>query len=90
MIINSWPNRKLLNYSFINQIKDIVPSIILALIMGAAVYFIGFLSLPTILILIIQVVCGALVYLAGSAILKIEPFEYLKTVVMKHTKKGKV
>lgn len=90
MIINSWPNRKLLSYSFIDQIKDIAPSIILALIMGAAVYFIGFLSLPTIVLLIIQVVCGAVIYLAGSAIFKLEPFEYLKSIVKKHTKKGKV
>ena len=30
MIINSWPNKKLLNYSFLEQMKDILPSILLA------------------------------------------------------------
>ena len=89
MIINSWPNKKLLNYSFFDQIKDIVPSIILALIMGFGVYFIGLMSLSTILLLIIQVVCGALIYLVGSAALKLEPFEYLKSIIMKHTKRRK-
>lgn len=89
MIINSWPNKKLLNYSFFDQIKDIVPSIILALIMGFGVYFIGLMSLSTILLLIIQVVCGALIYLVGSAALKLEPFEYLKSIIMKHRKRRK-
>ena len=40
MIINSWPNKKLLNYSFKEQIFDIFPTIILAIIMGGCVWFI--------------------------------------------------
>ena len=33
-IINAWPNRKLLNYSYLQQFKDILPSIVLAVVMG--------------------------------------------------------
>ena len=53
-VINSWPNWKLLNYNYFEQLRDILPSIIIALIMGIIVYFVGFLRLPTIVILLIQ------------------------------------
>lgn len=34
MVINSWPNKKLLKYSFIEQIIDILPNIFIAILMG--------------------------------------------------------
>lgn len=37
-IINSWPNKKLLNYSYLNQIYDILPSILLTLISSSVAY----------------------------------------------------
>lgn len=77
MIINSWPNKKLLKYSFIEQMKDILPSILLATVMGGVVYLIGLLDIPTVPQLLIQVVCGGAIYLFGSVILKLEPYIYL-------------
>lgn len=82
MIINSWPNKKLLNYSFLEQMKDILPSIFLAVGMGVAVYFIGFLPVPTLPLLIIQVVCGGVIYIVGSAVFKLEPYVYVKGIVL--------
>ena len=81
MIINTWPNKKLLDYSFIEQMKDILPSILLAVGMGVVVYFIGLFNLPTLPLLLIQVVCGGLIYVAGSAIFKLEPFLYLIGII---------
>ena len=81
MIINSWPNKKLLNYSFLEQIKDILPSIILAIGMGAVVYLIGYLPLPTLPLLLTQVICGGVIYLFGSSLLKLEPYVYVKEIV---------
>ena len=82
MIINSWPNKELLNYSFLEQMKDIVPSILLAVGMGVAVYLIGFLPVPTLPLLIIQVVCGGVIYIVGSAVFKLEPYVYVKGIVL--------
>lgn len=76
-VINSWPNWKLLNYNYFEQLRDILPSIIIALIMGIIVYFVGFLRLPTIVILLIQVLTGAAIYIGVSALLHLEEFEYL-------------
>lgn len=81
MIINSWPNKKLLKYSFLEQMKDILPSIMLAMGMGVVVYIIGHLNIPTLPLLIIQIICGGAIYVSGSAILKLEPFLYLLGVI---------
>lgn len=88
MIINSWPNKKLLNYSFLEQMKDILPSISLAIGMGIIVYFIGQFSIPTLPLLIIQVVSGGVIYVLGSAILKFEPYVYLKEIVFSFIRKN--
>lgn len=81
MIINSWPNKKLLNYSFLEQMKDILPSIFLAIGMGAVVYLIGYLPLPTLPLLLTQVICGGVIYIVGSAVFKLEPYVYVKEIV---------
>ena len=90
-IINSWPNRKLLGYSYLDQLKDILPGIFLAVFMGFCVSFVELLGLPNILTLAIQVVAGAVIYIAGSFILKLDSFQYLfgiiKPVIVKILKK---
>lgn len=87
MIINSWPNKKLLQYSFLEQMKDIIPSILLAVGMGICVLLIGLLKLPVLILLMLQILCGGAVYLLGSAVLRLEPFVYLLDIVMSILKK---
>lgn len=76
-IINSWPNKKLLNYSYMEQLKDILPGILLATVMGCCIYPIQWLGLPDVVTLLIQVPLGVLIYIALSALLKIESFVYV-------------
>ena len=76
-IINSWPNRKLLNYGYLEQVRDFAPGIILAVFMGLCVYIIGYIPLNDGATLIIQIIVGAAIYIGMSAILKLEEFEYL-------------
>lgn len=76
-IINSWPNRKLLRYSYINQLKDIMPSILIAVFMGICVLCVSLLHLSAFFTLFIQVVLGAGIYIGMSAALKIDSFLYL-------------
>lgn len=76
-IINSWPNRKLLNYGYLEQLKDILPGIILAVVMGICVYPVQWLGLLDIITLCIQVPLGAIIYIIGSKIFKLESFEYI-------------
>ena len=80
-IINSFPNKKLLGYSYIEQIKDILPSILLAAVMGAIVLCVQFIGLGDIWTLLIQVPLGALIYVAGAKMCKMESFEYLWNLI---------
>ena len=93
-IINSWPNRKLLNYGYLEQLKDILPGIVLAAFMAVCVYPIQWLGLPDFVTLLIQVPLGAVIFVAGSALLKLEAFTYLwamvKPAVKKLWKRGRV
>ncbi len=80
-IINSWPNKKLLNYSYLEQLKDILPGILLAVVMGCCIYPIQWLGLPDALTLLIQIPLGAVIYIAGSAMLKLDSFTYLWDII---------
>ena len=85
--INSWPNKKLLNYSYLQQINDIIPSILLAVFMGCVVYTINFLGLGLITTLFFQISLGAVIYILGAKIMKIDTYEYIKEMVISVVKK---
>lgn len=87
MVINSWPNRKLLNYAYVEQMKDIFPSITLAIFMGCCVKLVEFLHLSTIVTLLIQIPLGAIIYISMSAVLHLESYEYLVDMVRPVLKK---
>lgn len=76
--INAWPNRTLLKYSYLDQLKDILPSLLLASFMCFAVLQVERLSLAPIWILCIQVPFGIVIYLVGSLIFKMESLSYIR------------
>lgn len=80
-IINSWPNKKLMNYSYLEQLKDMFPQIALSLIMGVVIYLIKFIGLSSLLTLILQMLVGIILYVIGSKIFKIDSFEYIMTTI---------
>lgn len=88
-IINSWPNKKLLNYSYLEQIKDMLPQILLSLGMGAAIYAVSFLHLSASLTLLIQIPLGVLVYWSGSKIFHVESYTYIIEMVKNFKKRKK-
>lgn len=81
LLMNSAPNMKLMNYSLKEQIVDIMPNLIISGIMGIIVYLVGEVSLPTIVLLILQVTVGAIVFVLESLVFKIESFSYIKRIV---------
>ena len=87
-IINSWPNRKLLNYGYLEQLKDILPGILLAVAMGCCVYGVGqLLHLSDVATLMIQIPLGAVIYIGTSAVLHLESYEYLMGMIRPVLKK---
>lgn len=85
--INSYPNKKLINYSYREQIKDIIPFIVMSLVMGIFVYLVGLLNMRTIVVFALQIVVGVIVYLTISIIIKIETLDYTLKMVQKLIKK---
>ena len=88
-IINSWPNRKLLDYHYGDQLRDMLPQIGLSILMGVVVFCITFFHLNDWLTLLIQVPLGAIIYIAGSKIFHIDSFEYVLSIANSYLhKKG--
>lgn len=88
-IINSFPNKKLLNYGYIEQLKDILPNILLSVLMGVCVYGIGYSSLPVFVELCLQILAGAAIYIVGSVVTKNESFSYMLDILKSFLSKKK-
>lgn len=88
-IINAYPNKKLLGYSYINQIQDMLPQIVLSVVMGAIVYSVSLLPINEYIMPAIQVPLGVLIYIGGSALFKLESFMYIWTTVKSYLYKKK-
>ena len=82
-IINSWPNRKLLNYKYVEQIVDILPCLFLSFFMGIIVYAITFLGFNDLLTILLQFCVGTIVYICCSILFKIDSFYYLLDILKK-------
>lgn len=83
-IINSFPNKKLLEYGYIQQLKDMLPQIALSCVMGFCVYLLNYVGLPVTVILILQATVGAVLYITLSKVFKIESFEYVLNMLKKY------
>ena len=80
-LINAWPNRKLLDYSYWRQLWDMLPSILLSAGMAAVVGMVLLLKLGDLPTLLIQIPLGVLVYVLGSVLFKVESFRFLWELV---------
>lgn len=75
--INAFPNKKLLGYSYFEQIKDLLPAIGLSAAMGTSVFVMNYLPINSVLILCLQIIVGAMIYIVFSRIFKVESFMLL-------------
>lgn len=75
--VNAFPNKKLIGYSYFEQMKDILPSFLASIIMCGCVLLIGQLKLPVAALLLIQVLAGVAVYVLLSVVMKLEAFRLL-------------
>ena len=89
LFINTWPNSKILNYSFFEQMKDMLPSIILSVVMGASVYLIYYVNGAGLLTLLKQVLVGVVIYFTGAALFKFSALDYILSFARNLSKKKK-
>lgn len=84
IFINLSPSKKLVDYGWNEQIKDVLPTLAVSLIMGGVVYVCGYLPLNIYFVLGIQILVGAIMYYILCRILKLDGYEYL----MMYAKQG--
>ncbi len=85
--LNSYYSGKKLYYTMWEQIKDIAPSFFIAFIMAVAVYAMSFINIQPLLLLVLQLIAGAILTLALSILFKSEEFHELKTIALTFIKK---
>lgn len=85
--INAFPNRKLLNYNYFEQIKDLFPTLIISIIMFIIVYSFNFINLNMYILLIIQILVGVIIYFGLAYIFKLESLNYMIEILKSFLKK---
>ena len=81
LAINSASNKKFLNYGYLDQIKDLIPSILLSGSMAFITYSVSLLHLSHLVTLLIQIPVGIGIYILSSIIFKVDSFKYVISVL---------
>ncbi|RNL45777.1 flippase [Paraeggerthella hongkongensis] len=79
--VNAYPNKKVIGYSYSEQLKDIFPAFILTIVAAACAWPFSLLSMPPLVTIAIQALVMTVVYLALSKLFHVEAFEYLLATV---------
>lgn len=89
LIVNAWPNRRLLDYTLGRQLLDAMPAMLLSCAMALAILPVTRTALPDLVKLLIMVPAGVGVYVGGSLLFKVDSFRYLLEIVKKLLSRGK-
>lgn len=81
--VNVIASRIYVRISFGDQIKDLIPPVVLTALMGVVVYFVSLFDMHYMLTLVLQVIAGMIVYILASALLKPEGFKYIFGLIKK-------
>ena len=87
--VNASPNKKLIGYSYFEQIRDVLPSFIIAILMFVCVSALTLLSLSPIILILVQIATGIFFYVLVSVIFKPEPYKLLINIIKQKFKKRK-
>ena len=87
LYMNIGPTKKHLNYGRIEQLKDLLPGLLLAGVMAAFTLPLSYLPWNDILIMILQIIVAILVYVGLSRLFKMEAYYYCKNSLIEYYKK---
>lgn len=85
--LNAYYSGRLLNYSFAAQVRDILPSFVIALVVAGGVYAISFVPWSPFVILPVQLVCGGILAWAICECVKTNAYLEIKTILQSIIKK---
>lgn len=75
--VNSYPNKRVIDYSYCEQLRDIIPAFVLSAASGAAALVVGALIAAPAAKIAVEAVVMLSAYLGLSALLHLEAFTYL-------------
>lgn len=75
--VNAWPNRRVIGYSYAEQVRDVAPAFLLAAASAALAWPLGMLGLPAIAQVALQAAVMAAAYLGLARAFKVEALSYL-------------
>lgn len=75
--INAYPNKRVIGYSYTEQIRDICPAFGLSLLAGACAAPVGLLGLPDLATILLQLAVMAVAYLVLARLFRSEELGYL-------------
>ncbi len=87
VIISSHYVKKYIGYTVKELLCDVLPPLLLSLAMCGCVLVVGLLKLPTIVILVLQVVTGVAVYAGLSVAFRLEAFSWMLNMLKNTTYK---
>lgn len=82
-VANALPNKKLIGYSYFEQVKDFIPALLASLVMCGGVLAVELLDMPDLIMLFVQIVLGIVLYIAISAAAGLAPFKMLLNLIRK-------
>lgn len=85
--VNAHPNKELINYGYLEQMRDILPALLLSLVMFGVVYAMNALALPAAALLVLQAVTGVIVYGGLSMLFQVESVQFVLQMVKKLLKR---
>ena len=80
--VNAFPNKKVIGYSYGEQVRDIVPAFVVSILAGACAWPVSLIGLPDIVTILLQTLVMAGVYLGVSHLAHLEEFEYVKSLAL--------
>lgn len=80
-ILNILPNKKLIDYGIMEQIKDVLPALFLSIVMYILLIPILKIGYSNVVTIGLQIILGVVIYVFGSIIFKISAFNYILKMI---------
>jgi len=86
--VNIFPTSKILNYGFKQQISDLFPNFIIAVITMVIVLLLNKLNMPAFVLMVLQITVGVVIYIMLSVTSRNQNFFYLLNFIKGKVKKN--
>lgn len=87
LLINSFVNKKLINYGLIAQIKDVWKNIFVSIASAVFAYFLCFLPIHEYIIMVLQIIVFCAFFIIISWLLKLEGFVVFHSIIKQYIAK---